>query len=34
MQSLPPRAFAPITNLYSLDLRDCRISKNNHNKQN
>ena len=26
MQSLPPRAFAPITNLYSLDLHDCRIS--------
>ena len=25
-QALPPRAFSPITNLYSLDLHDCRIS--------
>ena len=25
-QSLPPRAFAPISNLYSLDLHDCRIA--------
>ena len=25
-QALPPRAFAPIANLYSLDLHDCRIA--------
>ena len=23
---LPPRAFSSITNLYSLDLHDCRVS--------